>query len=129
MPRESEPPSPAPTRTGPRGTSGSPATSSFNRRAPSRMPAAFAASLAPAAVSLFPRPSRAKRGTPNSRSRAFTVIVTAGCDFCRAGFSSNEEHLPGRFQRGARPANFAPALSESVRTPSLRHKWYGVRSH
>src|SRR5664280_3011432 len=77
-PRESESPSPAPTRTGPRGTSGSPATSSFNRRAPSRMPAALAASLAPAAVSLFPRPSRSKRGTPISRSSAFTVIVTAG---------------------------------------------------
>jgi hypothetical protein len=51
------------------------------------MPAAFAASLAPAAVSLFPRPSRAKRGTPISRSRVFTVIVTAGCDLFRRGGS------------------------------------------
>jgi hypothetical protein len=52
------------------------------------MPAAFAASLAPAAVSLFPRPSRSKRGTPISRSRAFTVIVTAGCDLFRRAAAS-----------------------------------------
>jgi hypothetical protein len=54
------------------------------------MPAALAASLAPAAVSLFPRPSRSNRATPISRSRAFTVIVTAGCDlFRRAAASTN----------------------------------------
>src|ERR1017187_7936196 len=83
-------PLPGPHPHGPPGHLRLSATSSFNPRAPSRMPAAFAASLAPAAVSLFPRPSRAKRGTPISRSRAFTVIVTAGCDlFRRAAASTN----------------------------------------
>jgi hypothetical protein len=54
------------------------------------MPAAFPASLVPAVVSLFPRPSRAMRGTPISRSRAFTVTVTAGCDLFRRAAASTD---------------------------------------
>ena len=67
--------SPAPPRTGPRRTTGSSATSSVNRRAPSRMPAAFAVSLAPAAVSLFRCFSRWEDQRSGARRRMYLDTV------------------------------------------------------
>src|SRR5664280_1212003 len=112
-PRESESPSPAPTRTGPRGTSGSPATSSFNRRAPSRMPAAFAASLAPAAVSLIRCLTTGKINGPG-RDAEYTLTRYTACRYIDVDCDS------GLFQRRR-----GDVLSTGPTRPGREMVWCG----